>query len=123
MSTFEVPGSGPAEPRWGGAAIDPTAHDLPALKVSFMLRHAPQQGKLLELGSGEGKILRTLARERPRLTLLGCDVRDVAPADEAYEFRRSSAGIPAADGELDALLFSDVLEHLDDPAATLSDAL
>ena len=86
-----------------------------------MLRHAPQHGKLLELGSGEGKILRTLARQRPALTLVGCDVRDVPPADHAYEFRRADSGIPAADGELDALLFSDVLEHLEAPAATLSD--
>ena len=123
MSTFEAPGSGPAEPRWGGAAIDPTAHDLPALKVSFLLRHAPERGKLLELGSGEGKILRTLARQRPALTLLGCDVRDVAPADAAYEFRRSAAGIPAADAELDALVLVDVLEHVAEPAATLREAL
>jgi SAM-dependent methyltransferase len=124
MSTFATTGSGltEPEPRWGDAAIDPTARDLPALKVSFMLRHAPRQGKLLELGSGEGKILRTLARQRPGLTLMGCDVRDVPPADGAFEFRRSDGAIPAADGELDALVFSDVLEHLDDPAATLRDA-
>jgi len=119
----ESQGPGPTEPRWGGAAIDPSAYDLPALKVSFLLRHAPSSGKLLELGSGEGKILRTLARERPGLTLVGCDVRDVAPADAAYEFRRSDARIPAADAELDALVFVDVLEHLADPAATLREGL
>src|SRR5438045_4012653 len=123
MSSFETTGPSSAEPRWGGAAIDPMAQDLPALKVSFLLRHAPERGKLLELGSGEGKILRTLARHRPALTLLGCDVRDVAPADAAYEFRRSNAGIPAADAELDALLLVDMLEHVADPAATLREAL
>src|ERR1041384_5620925 len=97
------------EPRWGGAAIDPTARDLPGLKVSFLLRHVPPHGKLLELGSGEGKILRTLARERPALTLLGCDVRDVPPRDGAYEFRRSDGAIPARDAELDVVVFADVL--------------
>jgi SAM-dependent methyltransferase len=123
MSSFETAAPSPAEPRWGGQAIDPTAWDLPALKMSFVLRHAPEHGKLLELGSGEGKILRTLARERPGLTLLGCDVRDVAPADAAYEFRRSAVGIPAADAELDALVLVDMLEHVTDPAATLREVL
>lgn len=113
--------------RWGSAAIDLTERDLPALKVSFLVRHAPSRGKLLELGCGEGKILRTLLRERPALQLLGCDVRDVPPSDGAFEFRRitgSGSGrerIPAADGELDAVLFADVLEHTPDPAATLAE--
>ncbi len=109
----------PFEPRWGAAAIDPKAHDLPALKLSFLLRHAPHRGKLLELGSGEGKVLRTLGRERPNLTLVGCDVRDVPPGDAAFEFRRVEGGIPASDGELDAVVFADVLEHVAEPAAVL----
>lgn len=109
------------EPRWGGAAIDPTAHDLPALKAAYLLRHAPAAGKLLELGSGEGKILRTLGRARPQLTLIGCDVRDVPPSDGAFEFRRAERGLPAADAELDAVVFVDVLEHVLDPAQTLAD--
>lgn len=109
------------EPRWGGHAIDPFAHDLPALKASFLLRHVPHAGKLLELGSGEGKILRTLAQQRPGLMLVGCDVRDVPPADSAFEFRRIESGIPASDGELDVAVFADVLEHVDDPAATLAE--
>jgi SAM-dependent methyltransferase len=109
----------PFEPHWGSAAIDTSARDLPALKASFLLRHAPHTGTLLELGSGEGKILRTLRRARPDLKLLGSDVRDVPPPDAAFEFRRIERGIPADDGELDAVVFADVLEHVEDPAATL----
>jgi SAM-dependent methyltransferase len=109
----------PFEPRWGGEAIDPAAHDLPALKASFLLRHAPRRGKLMELGSGEGKILRTLARAHPELTLIGCDVRDVPPDDGAFEFRRMTSGVPAADAELDAVVFVDVLEHVPEPERTL----
>ena len=108
------------EPRWGGEAIDLRARDLPALKASFLLRHAPRSGKLLELGSGEGKILRTLGRARPELTLIGCDVRDVPPADAAFEFRRMTGGaVPAGDAELDAVVFVDVLEHVAEPRQTL----
>lgn len=108
------------EPRWGAAALDPTAHDLPALKLSFLLRHAPERGKLMELGSGEGKVLRTFKRACPALTLLGCDVRDVPPADQAFEFRRIEGNtIPAGDGELDAVVFADVLEHVAAPSETL----
>ncbi len=109
------------EPRWGTDPVDLAARDLPALKASFLLRHLPARGNALELGSGEGKILRTLRRERPQLSLIGCDVRDVPPADGAYEFRRIRGGVPARDGELDVALFVDVLEHLDDPAAVLAD--
>lgn len=108
------------EPRWGAAALDPTAHDLPALKLSFLLRLAPARGTLMELGSGEGKVLRTIGRARPALKLLGCDVRDVPPPDQAFEFRRIDGNtIPAGAGELDAVVFADVLEHVADPAQTL----
>jgi SAM-dependent methyltransferase len=107
------------EPRWGGEVIDLAAHDLPALKASFLLRHAPRRGKLMELGSGEGKILRTLGRARPELTLIGCDVRDVPPGDGAFEFRRMANDVPAGDAELDAVVFVDVLEHLPEPRRTL----
>lgn len=107
------------EPRWGAVAIDPKAHDLPALKLSFLLRHAPATGRLMELGCGEGKVLRTLRRERPELTLLGCDVRNVPPLDAAFEFRRIEHGLPVRDGELDAVVFADVLEHVEDPTGTV----
>jgi SAM-dependent methyltransferase len=107
------------EARWGAEPVDLAARDLPALKVSFLLRHTPLSGRLLELGCGEGKVLRTLARERPGLTLLGCDVRDVPPVDGAFEFRHMQQGIPAADAELDAVVFSDVLEHVDEPGTML----
>jgi SAM-dependent methyltransferase len=109
------------EPRWGAAAIDPKARDLPALKLSFLLRHAPTTGRLMELGSGEGKVLRTLRRERPELTLIGCDVRDVPPTDAAFEFRRIEHFLPVGDGELDAVVFADVLEHVEDPTRTVGE--
>src|SRR5689334_2055497 len=106
------------EPRWGGAAIDASARDLPALKAAYLLRHVPLRGKLLEIGSGEGKMLRTIRRARPELELIGCDVRDVPPADAAFEFRRIERGLPASDSELDVVVFVDVLEHVLEPAQT-----
>jgi SAM-dependent methyltransferase len=111
------------EPRWGASPIDLTARDLPALKLAYVLRHLPRRGRVLELGCGEGKVLRTLARERPGLQLIGCDVRDVPPPDYSYEFRRIRERIPAGDAELDAALFVDVLEHLQEPRAALRELL
>jgi SAM-dependent methyltransferase len=107
------------EPRWGNSPIDLSAHDLPALKVNFLLGHLPPTGTLLELGAGEGKVLRTVRRERPGLRLIGCDVRNVPPSDAAYEFRRVEGSVPAAPAELDVALFVDVLEHVDDPRLIL----
>src|SRR5690242_19249413 len=73
-------------PRWGSQPIDPSEPNLPALKVRYLLDHLPAAGDVLEIGSGDGKILRTFSLQRPELRLHGCDVRDWT-ADVDIEFR------------------------------------
>jgi len=73
--------------RWGSDAIDPRGFNLPALKVKYLLSHLPESGAVLEVGSGDGKILRTLAAQRPSLRVHGCDVRDWAAPAKGIEFR------------------------------------
>lgn len=116
MVTESIP-----EPIWGSEAIDPRGFNLPALKVKYILDHLPVTGDVLEVGSGDGKILRTLATQRAGLHLHGCDIRNWENPDEGMQFRQMERDIPYADGSFDAVLVVDVLEHVDDPAHLVSE--
>ena len=104
------------EPIWGSEPVNPRAPNLPALKARYLLSHLPDAGAVLEVGSGDGKILRTLSVERPALRVHGCDIRPWASPDPHIDFRTMTRDIPYADGTFDAVLVVDVLEHVDDPA-------
>lgn len=108
-------------PRWGAEPIDPSAYNLPALKVRYLLSHLPETGAVLEVGSGDGKILRTLKVERPQLRVHGCDIRDWSSPDPDIDFRVMTRDIPYADATFDAVLVVDVLEHVDDPAHLIAE--
>jgi SAM-dependent methyltransferase len=108
-------------PRWGSEAIDPRGFNLPALKARYLLDHLPDAGAVLEIGSGDGKFLRTLAVQRPRLRIHGCDIRDWTSPDPAIDFRVMTRDIPYADATFDGVLVADVLEHVDDPEHLLAE--
>jgi SAM-dependent methyltransferase len=111
------------ESRWGADAVDTSGANLPALKASFLVGHAPARGAVCEIGSGEGKLLRTLARTYPELALHGCDVRVPQTPTDAYTFRQIEGNrLPFDDRSFDAVLVFDVLEHVPDPAATIAEA-
>jgi SAM-dependent methyltransferase len=114
--------SGQEVARWGQDAVDPRSPDLPALKADFMIGQVPAAGDVLEIGCGEGKMLRTLARHLPELRLFGCDVRAPASADCFAFTRLESSELPYARGRFDAVLVMDVLEHVPDPRALLGEA-
>ncbi len=110
-------------PQWGSILVDPKQPSLPGLKVRFLLDHLPTAGKVLEIGCGGGKILRTIAHHRPHLELHGCDVREPQDAPDVYQFRRiEGAALPYGDADFDVVLVFDVLEHVPDPAALLAEA-
>jgi len=95
--------------------------NLPALKVKYLLDHLPRTGDVLEVGSGDGKILRTLATQRPGLGLHGCDIRRWESPDPGIDFRVMDADIPYPDASFDVVLVVDVLEHVDDPAHVIAE--
>jgi SAM-dependent methyltransferase len=97
---------------------------LPALKADFMIGHAPAVGDAMEIGCGEGKMLRTLGRHLPGLRLHGCDVREPASA-QGFAFTRldpATGRLPYDDARFDAVLVMDVLEHVPDPRRLLAEA-
>lgn len=117
-----MPESECAISHWGADAVDPRGRNLPSLKARFLVDHAPEYGKVIEIGSGDGKILRTLAVGRPGLELHGCDVREPGTLPDVYEFFKIGDRIPMPDDQMDAVLIFDVLEHVPDPDATLAEA-
>ncbi|MEZ4361886.1 MAG: class I SAM-dependent methyltransferase [Kofleriaceae bacterium] len=108
-------------PIWGSEAIDPNGRNLPALKAKFLLEHLPDAGDVLEVGSGDGKILRTLVNELPGLRVHGCDIRPWERPAPGVEFRAMTRDIPYASQSFDAILVVDVLEHVDDPPYLISE--
>jgi SAM-dependent methyltransferase len=108
---------------WGDEAVDLGVPSLPALKARFLVDHVPATGLALEIGSGNGKILRTLARYRSGLKLHGCDVREPTTPPDVYAFQRIlSRDLPFADQSFDVVLVVDVLEHVADPRHLLAEA-
>ena len=68
-------------------------------------------------------MLRTLAHHRPALSLDGCDVRQPLSLSSGYRFRLvpGDGTLPYADGEFDAVMISDCLEHVPDPERYLKE--
>lgn len=78
--------------------------------------------RVLDAGCGEGFVTDYLARHNPALTLTGVDLSDEAIAyarehfGERATFRTGSVyKLPFSDNSFDAVVCSEVLEHLDDP--------
>ncbi len=90
-------------------------------------------GKLLEVGSGPGRLAVRLAREAPGMTLTGVDIsgamveraaRRVAGAglSERVRFRVGDvAALPLSDGEFDGVVSTLSLHHWSDPASGLAE--
>ena len=88
---------------------------------------APIRGRVLEVGCGAGRFIRTIARSRPDLWACGCDlsveaVRRGRRYGDAVRFAAADLrALPYASECFDAVVLFDVLEHLADPAAGLAE--
>ena len=113
--------------RWGEETIRPGERSIAGYRLAEALRFLPERGRVLEVGCGAGRFLRAVGAARPGLLLTGADVSRGALATLAslapdIETRLSTRdALPARDGEFDAVLLLDVLEHLDDPAGMLAE--
>jgi SAM-dependent methyltransferase len=113
---------GQAAAHWGADAVDLRETSLPGLKARFAVERAPACGRVLEIGCGDGKILRTLARHKRGLELYGCDVREPTRRADVFEFQRMDRNVPFASASMDAVLVFDVLEHVPEPLHLIAEA-
>lgn len=89
--------------------------------ASWFAKLAPQSIRILDVGCGDGSLSATLQSKRPDLTIRGIDV---LPREKSYIPVEMFDGksIPFGDNSFDAVMFSDVLHHTDDPAVLLREA-
>jgi SAM-dependent methyltransferase len=90
-------------------------------------------GKLLEVGSGPGRLVVRLAREAPRITLTGVDISEAmveraarrAAGAGLWERVRFEVGdvaaLPLSDQEFDGVVSTLSLHHWSDPASGLAE--
>lgn len=112
----------------GFASLSPTS------LASFRLRSAlkaleqlPRGATVLELGSGAGQFIRSVAKLRPELSCFGCDISREAIAlaqqeHDGVQYALSEEKVlPYQDEMFDAVLIFDVLEHVADVPAVLAE--
>ena len=102
-------------------------------RVAGEVAAAHPGGKLLEVGSGPGRLAVRLAREAPNITLTGVDIseamveraaRRVAGADLSERVRfevGDVAALPLSDGEFDGVVSTLSLHHWSDPSRGLAE--
>lgn len=88
---------------------------------SWFARLAPTGSRILDVGCGDGLLAAALRAKRPDLEIRGIDVlARENPHIPVALF--DGTRIPYEDATFDAVLFSDVLHHTEDPALLLREA-
>ncbi len=82
----------------------------------------PEQGRVLDVGCGTGRIARRVVQRNPRLEIQGIDIL-VQPQAEIAVQQFDGKIIPFSDHTFDAVLLVDVLHHTSNQAQLLAEAL
>jgi len=89
--------------------------------VDYLVKLLPEEGKVLDVGCGTGKISRMLTEQNPKLSIEGIDV--LAQPDAEIPVKVFDGGkIPFEDKTFDAIVFVDVLHHTNNHIQLLNEA-
>ena len=115
---------------WGGHAVGVSPRYLGALRLRYCLADlAHARGTVLEVGCGAGAMARAIKRGRPDLQVVGCDISQKAIAlarqdPQGVSFEVGDAyGLPYRDGNFEAVVMFDVLEHLSEPGRSIREVV
>ncbi len=86
-------------------------------EARLLARHVPQNGRVVEIGCGNGQFLSVLHQVRPDITLAGVDIEDVGIADRpGFTFYQGQLEeLAIAPCSFDAVYCSNLIEHVPDP--------
>ena len=126
VRAFDLPSAGAYD------ALVATALEGFYARVAGEVAAAHPGGKLLEVGSGPGRLAVRLAREAPSMTLTGVDISDAveraarraagAGLSERVRFEVGDvAALPLSDQEFDGVVSTLSLHHWSDPASRLEE--
>jgi SAM-dependent methyltransferase len=87
----------------------------------WFARMIPPNGRVLDVGCGDGLISSLLQAKRPDLSIHGIDVL-VRPGAHIPVTSFDGLRIPFPDNSFEVALFSDVLHHTEDPTVLLREA-
>jgi len=100
--------------RHWGSEIDLKEKSLPTLKFQFIQPYILAKNiKILEIGSGNGKVLHTIHKLNKTAKLYGCDINDVKkPKYNFTQILKDTTKLPYKDKYFDVVVCMDVIEHV-----------
>jgi len=90
--------------------------------VEYLARYLPDEGRLLDVGCGTGKISHLVGQQKPQLRIQGIDIL-VQPNAEIQVQEFDGHTIPFEDNSFDAVTFVDVLHHTTNHQRLISEAV
>jgi SAM-dependent methyltransferase len=86
-----------------------------------MARLLPENGRVLDVGCGDGLISKMIQDKRPDIAIEGIDVL-LRPKTHIPVNKFDGHHFPYADASFDAVMFVDVLHHTEDPSVLILEA-
>jgi SAM-dependent methyltransferase len=87
----------------------------------MVARLLPENGRVLDIGSGDGLISKSIQQNRKDVSIEGIDIM-VRPKAHIPVRQFDGTHVPHADNSFDAVMLIDVLHHTDDPVVLLREA-